>query len=261
MFEQHYFGLPILHFDTLERFRELACGVSTRAGARVGETFDLAPVRGPNRGANSTRWRRLALSLGLFDGLAPQLQVHGPDIVRVDAPDADFAKTSPADASFTARAGLGLLAFSADCPLVAVYAPGRAVGVAHASWRCTTTLIVKRLIERMADEVGCRPARMWAAVSPSAGPCCYEVGPEVYEAAGCLPQRDACFKHPTNSGDRPHFDLWEAAVQQMVAAGVPASHIELAEMCTICSDRFFSYRREGQGVGAFGLMIGRRRGY
>jgi YfiH family protein len=258
MIERHYFGLPLLHFPRLDPFSELGCAVTTRRGPS-GATFNLGPVRGPERGRRSDNWKRLGISLGLLGGVAPQLQVHGPDIVKVDGPAGDVHATPPADASFTARPGVGLLAFSADCPLVAVYDPGRAVGVAHASWRCTSTLIVQRLIERMADELDSRPRRMWAAISPSAGPCCYEVGPEVYASARDLPDREACFHRPRGAAGKHHFNLWEAATQQLVAAGVPRDHIDSAELCTICrSDTFFSYRREGESVGAFGLMIGRR---
>ncbi len=261
MIERIHGGLPLLHFELFERFGELACAVSTRRGPG-GAQFDLGPVRGPDRGANSAKWRRLADALGLA-GIAPQLQVHGRDVLRVDRQPGDFKSTPEADASFTAAAGLGLLAFSADCPLVAVYQPGRAVGVAHASWRCTTGLIVRRLIERMVGELDCRPGQMWAAISPSAGPCCYEVGEDVYEAAKSLPDRDACFRSAATrrgagSSGKRHFDLWQAARQQLLAAGLPPGQIETAGLCTICrNDLFFSFRREGPGVGSFGLMIGR----
>ena len=259
MIERLYFGLPLLHFETLDRFGELACAVSTRVGPR-GERFDLGPVRGPDRGRRAGNWKRLGFSLGLGGGLAPQLQVHGPDIIRVDAPGDDFGATRPGDASFTDRPGIGLLAFSADCPLVAVYDPGRAVGVAHASWRCTTTLIVQRLVQRMVAELGCRPGRMWSGISPSAGPCCYEVGPEVYESASRLPDRESCFTRSAGGGqEKFRFDLWRAAAQQLIAAGLGPQQIQPARLCTICrNDQFFSYRREGEGAGAFGLMIGRR---
>ncbi len=254
MIEREHDGLPLLHFEQFEPFDELACAVSTRRGPG-GFDFNLGPVRGPDRGARSANWRRLAEAIRLDGGLAPQLQVHENDIVRVtDA--GHFHDTPPADASFTDRVGLALLAFSADCPLVGVYAPGVGVGVAHASWRCTAGLIVQRLVERMVGELGCDPRRMWACMGPSAGPCCYEVGPEVREAAADLPDRDACF--PEVAG-RLHFDLWTAGRQQLEAAGLPGEQIEIAGLCTMChSDRFFSYRREGRGVGQFGLVIGRR---
>ena len=258
MIERYYFGLPLLHFGKLDPFAELGCAVSTRRGPG-GANFNLGPVRGPERGRRCDNWKRLGVSLGLLAGVAPQLQVHGPDIVKVDGPAGDFHATPPADASFTDRPGVGLLAFSADCPLVAVYEPGRAVGVAHASWRCTATLIVQRLVERMASELDCRPRRMWAAISPSAGPCCYEVGPEVFASAAELPDRAACFHRPRGPAGKHHFDLWQAAIQQLVGAGVPEKQIDTAGLCTIChNDQFFSYRREGENVGAFGLMIGRR---
>ncbi len=268
MIHRSHDGLLLLHFESFQRFGKLACAVSTRRGPG-GTDFNLGPVRGPDRGARWGNWRRMASALGL-PGIAAQHQVHECAVLRIGDDPPDFRTTPQADASFTDRVGVGLLAFSADCPLVVVAQPGRAVGVAHASWRCTTGLLVSALVRRMVEELDCRPQEMWAGISPSAGPCCYEVGQDVFAAAAALPDRAACFIAPddprsaatrraTGPGSgKSHFDLWEAARQQLAAAGVPPGHIETAGLCTLCrNDLFFSYRREGAGVGSFGLMIGR----
>ena len=254
MISQTIDGLPLLQFEILRPFDELACAISMRQGPG-GADFNLGPVRGPQRGERSANWRRLADTLGLRH-VWPQLQVHGGAIHYVTHRCDDILAVPEADASFTGLSGLGLLAFSADCPLVALYEPGRGVGVVHASWRSTVTRIVQRTVEAMTAQLGCAPGAMWSAIGPSAGPCCYEVGPEVFDAAAELPNRDACF---TEVDGRRHFDLWQAAEGQLRAAGLRPSHIQTAGVCTLCqTGRFFSYRQEGRGVGQFGLMVGRR---
>lgn len=148
------------------------------------------------------------------------------------------------------------MTFSADCPLIVAWDPAAPVlGLAHASWRCTTAGIVGRLIETMRS-LGADPGRICAGIGPSAGPCCYEVGDDVREAAAVIPDVDRLF--PERDG-QVYFDLWSANRAQLIAAGVPASSIAVASVCTMCqNDVFFSYRREGVGCGHFGLMAAMR---
>jgi YfiH family protein len=178
-------------------------------------------------------------------------QVHEPRIALVRSGDAG-GPLERCDAVVTAEAGRPLMTFSADCPLVLVHEPrAGCLGLAHAGWRNTVVQLARRLVERLRDEFGARPDRMLAGIGPSAGPERYEVGEEVYEAAGGLPDRERLFPR---AGGRMCFDLWAANRAQLVAAGVPAAAIEIAGVCTITdADTFFSYRREGPGCGLFAL--------
>jgi copper oxidase (laccase) domain-containing protein len=52
------------------------------------------------------------------------------------------------------------------------------------------------------------------------------------------------------------FDLWQANVDELILAGVPAGQIHLAGVCTICrADLFASYRVEGDRAGRFCAVI------
>ncbi len=179
-------------------------------------------------------------------------QVHGSRIA-VAGPMDPGGQLDGADGVATDQPSVTVLALSADCPLVLVCDPGRpAFGLVHAGWRGTLAGITRRLIRTMIDELHCSPDRMVAAISPSAGPCCYEVGQDVIDqAAGTLPDYDACF-HPRDN--RVYFDLWAANVAQLRAAGLAAERIDLAASCTICDNRFFSYRRDGAATGHAGLL-------
>ena len=93
-------------------------------------------------------------------------------------------------------------------------------------------------------------------MGPGAGPCCYEVQDDVYEAAAVLSARERCFQRRDG---RLYFDLWEANRTQLVDTGVAAEQIEAAGLCTLChNDVFYSYRREGAGCGHFALLAALR---
>ena len=106
-------------------------------------------------------------------------------------------------------------------------------------------------------EFGCEPDELIACVCPSAGPCCYEVGAEVRDAAvrGIGPHA-AGFFHPAPSG-KDHFDLWHANVDALTRAGIARQSIHVAGICTLCrNDLFPSHRREGEAAGRFAAVIG-----
>jgi len=181
-------------------------------------------------------------------------QVHGDTLHRVDSP----GLAGDGDGLVTDTPGLGVMCFSADCPIVLVAdSTTSAVGVAHASWRSTVKQVTRRLVDRLGDEFGCRPENLVAGICPSAGPCCYQVGPEVVDVAvrelGLMAER--FFR---TSGDRFIFDLWAANREQLLTAGVRPENIHTAGVCTICNnDTYPSYRSEKDAAGRFVAVIGR----
>jgi len=197
----------------------------------------------------------LAQRLGL-DAIAFCRQVHGTDVLAVSSGGA----AGEGDGLVTDTPGLGVMALGADCPLIlAADASGLAVGVAHASWRGTVASVATRLIETLAAEFGSRPSRVIACICPSAGPCCYEVGGEVLDAAvrGLGLGAERFFR--ARPGGKFLFDLWLANRDQLLRAGLPRRNVHTAGLCTICrNDLFPSHRREGPSAGRFAAVIGRR---
>jgi copper oxidase (laccase) domain-containing protein len=102
---------------------------------------------------------------------------------------------------------------------------------------------------------GVDPATLKAVICPSAGPCCYEVGPEVREAFATRFGRKAEPWFQAGS-TRPHLDLWKAATDQLAARGVSAANIAIQGTCTICGSGFPSFRRQGAQAGRFAAIIG-----
>lgn len=247
----HLFSIGAARYAQFERLRH-AAGLMHAFTTRPDDVSARSDALAPQRAA---RRARMARDLG-FDParLAWCVQVHDTRLAQVDARHAP-GPLEGFDALLTDLPATPLMTFSADCPLLLVHDPvRRAVGLAHASWRCTVARMAALLIERMRAAFGCDPARLLAGIGPSAGPCCYEVREDVRAAAADLPDHDALF--PRRNG-RMYFDLWEANRRQIAASGVPDSQIEVACFCTMCrTDVFYSFRREGPGCGHFGLMAG-----
>jgi len=158
------------------------------------------------------------------------------------------------DGLVTNRPGVPLILMSADCPLVCAYDPEhRVIGAVHSSWQGTVAHATTQMIRVMQQSFGSNPAAILAAISPSAGPCCYEVGEEVRRIARSkLAETDRYFPQ---QGGRMTFDLWAANRQQLLDAGVAPKHVETAGLCSMCDSRFWSHRRDGADAGRSALFI------
>jgi copper oxidase (laccase) domain-containing protein len=122
-------------------------------------------------------------------------------------------------------------------------------------------------VARMQAAFGSRPEDLVAAIGPSIGPCCYEVGADVIDAVTAafgehahelLVEPDMAsagsFRASVNE-DRKHFDLWRANEHALIAAGVPEHRIESSALCTSCrTDLFYSHRAEHGRTGRFGAL-------
>jgi YfiH family protein len=236
-------GWLVGRFAALDRLPGVRHAVTTRRGLDVREAAADRPAAA----------RQVARAVGL-DAAALCEQVHGADVLRVAAGGGG----GQADALVTDRLGLGLAGFSADCPLILVAdTEGPAVGIAHASWRGTVQRIARRLVEALAGDFGAEPSNLVACISPSAGPCCYEVGADVVAAAADGLGDDSERFFPRRAGRRC-FDLWSANRQELLAAGLRAENVHVAGVCTICRNELFpSYRAEGAAAGRFVALIGR----
>jgi copper oxidase (laccase) domain-containing protein len=124
---------------------------------------------------------------------------------------------------------------------------------------------------------GSRPADLLAAIGPSIGGCCYEVGVEVVvEFKSQFPNASEWFDE-LRTGDEPNplqwlnmappghqpppksvlLDLRKANRAQLLDAGLRAESIAVSDLCTACRrDLFFSYRKEAGTTGRLMSVIG-----
>ncbi len=91
---------------------------------------------------------------------------------------------------------------------------------------------------------------------PSIGPLSYEVGPEVAALAQLrLPHPAAALHYPNGPQANPHLDLWQANLQLLHQAGVPAEQCEQSAIDTARHTAdFFSHRAEEGRCGLFSLV-------
>jgi len=257
MISQTIGDLTLLRFERLSREPGLVHAVTTKPA-------NLAPHRGVARD-RAMYWRQRACEiLGVpFDKLTLPAQVHGADCLRIEDRDIGRGRDGRdtavpfVDGLITDRPGVPIALLSADCPLICAYDPDRpAIGAVHASWRGTVGGAAGQMVRLMQREFASDPARLHTALAPSAGPCCYEVSEDIRRVARTrLSNADACF---IERDSRLTFDLWTANRLQLIEAGVPADHIEVAGLCSICDPRLWSHRRDGPDAGRFTLFIALR---
>ncbi len=142
-----------------------------------------------------------------------------------------------------------LTVFGGDCPPVYIVDPKRkAAGLVHAGWKGTLGKIPQVAIAQMTVKFGCDPADMYAAIGPGICVDCYEMGDEVYDAFAAQWSREDADRilprYPAKEGrEKYHLDLREANRMTLLRAGVPADHIAVSNVCTMCNvDTFYSYR-------------------
>jgi YfiH family protein len=250
-------------------------GVSDVDGERV---LNLGAVEWDTRENVEENKRRFQAALGGKDlTLVALHQIHS-DVVR--SFDGAPTKQCKGDASATNRAGLLLGVRTADCcPVLVVDPQNRVVAAIHAGWRGTLARIVTKTIGQMQMEFGSRPQDLLAAIGPTIGGCCYEVGTEVASAFAAKFANASEFFDELRTGDEPNplqwlnmmppghqpppnkvlLDLKKANRAQLVEAGVREENIFVTKLCTSCNfDRLFSYRKEGAASGRLMAVIGIR---
>ncbi|MFH0981555.1 MAG: polyphenol oxidase family protein [Planctomycetota bacterium] len=243
---------------------DLLAGERRFVQAMTLRNMNMSLIGGGARAEAIQNRRALCDALELpFDRLTVAQQVHGCEVVPVDGALAGAGRESGAEAVayvdglYTRHALHPLLGLSADCPIIVLFDPDTpAVGVAHAGWRGTFAGIATRLTHALINSFGSKPARLLAAISPSAGPCCYEVREDVLRIVRTrCNEPDRFLRHEAR---RTYLDLWSANVAQLQAAGIPLERIDVAGLCTICDPRFCSYRRDGRATAHAGLLAALR---
>jgi polyphenol oxidase len=158
-------------------------------------------------------------------------QVHGTHVHHANGRD-ESDELPRADGIVVSERLTGASVLTADCVPVALGAEG-AVAMLHAGWRGLAAGVLENGVVAVRELVGTAP--IVAVVGPCAGACCYEVGPEVHAA------------HGASGRPRGPIDLRGIAHARLHAIGVAA----IADVggCTICDERWFSHRREGEAAG------------
>src|SRR5882762_617889 len=280
-------GLQVLQVPALNKLPWLIHGFSTLPGG-------VSPLDGKKvLNLGFTDWdprenvlenrRRFQSTLGANDlQLTSLKQIHSDVIHLFPATPHESCKGLPAavagDASVTNRPGLLLGVQTADCvPILLADPENRAVAAIHAGWRGTLARIAVKAIGQMQMHCRTKPADLLAAIGPSIGGCCYEVGTEVAiqfhsqfaDAPGWFDEfRTGDEPNPIQwlnmmpPGHQPPpqnvlLDLKKANSAQLLDAGLRLENIFVSDLCTMCRrDLLFSYRKEGAASGRLISVVG-----
>lgn len=215
------------------------------------ESLNLGRRWGDDPAAVEENLRRVAAA-GEFAPEALRLirQVHGAAAWRASA----LVEGAEGDALW-ARASDGPVVvgvMTADCvPVLLADRAATAVAAIHSGWRGTVANVVGATVKALAGD-GVEPADLVAAIGPCIEVEAFEVGDEVAS------QFDPAYVR-REPGSRPHVDLVAAVRAQLIASGVPSDSIERVGGCTHSHpERYFSYRRDGAGIGQMLAFVGFR---
>lgn len=226
---------------------------TTRRGGVSGGPFaslNLGVERGDDPDAVRANRARVCEALGLDPaGVRMLHQVHGVTVRRTGDGDrgrflGELRGWPEGDALVSEAPGEAVAVLGADCLPVLLWRRDRpAVAAAHAGWRGLVAGVLEEAVAALGE-----PALLGAAIGPGIGPCCYPVSSEVRE------------RFASRFGEAvvspPAVDLAAAARVALEGAGVPGSAIQGLEACTSCdADRFYSFRRDGEGSGRQGGLV------
>jgi YfiH family protein len=217
------------------------CALSTQRGGGV----SAAPYASLNVGdhvgdvpaAVAENRRRLKVAADLPAEPRWLAQVHGTRIADLDV----GASTAAADGAHTRQPGRVCAILTADClPLLFAAQSGEAVAAAHAGWRGLAGGVIEATVRALAVD----PPTLLVWLGPAIGPRHFEIGPEVRDEL-LRDDSGAQWAFTPNARGRYRADLVALARRRLARLGI--ERIYGGGECTYAySDRYFSYRRDGQ---------------
>jgi YfiH family protein len=221
----------------------VTAGITGR-GTEPGRGFDLGLWSDAPVGEVMSRWRGFRRELPEFSLVALGNQVHGVEVMNLDA-GRGWIQVEGIDGWITTARGILLTVTIADCIPVYLVVPGRGIALLHAGWRGTAGGILERGAEQLRGQIGCS----WSdiIIHCGVGICgpCYEVGSEVMRGCGVSAE-----------GEGPwHLDLRERLRDQARRLGL--TQITTSAWCS-AHDRtsFYSHRASGGTDGRMVAYIG-----
>ncbi len=217
--------------------------------SRIGGRSTEKPFASLNLGVNTKdlhyreNYEIVKKAMG-FDKIVFTKQLHTDVVEVVDETNAADCKNSfdyGVDGVVTNRKNLALCAFTADCVPVLLYDPTlEVIGAVHSGWRGTVKKISVNAVRLMEERFGCKPENIIAAIGPSIGKCCFEIG-----ADAAVMFEDS---HPKAYGDlvKPCGDKFFADVAGFIENDLKDCGLEKIDRSTVCTkcrnDLLFSHR-------------------
>ena len=199
-------------------------------------------------------------------------QVHGRAAVAVRRGDPAPPDDAEGDVLVSEDPDRAIAVRAADCvPILLADSRSGAVAAVHAGWRGTAAGAAGAAVDALRREFGAAPENLVAAIGPSIGPCCYEVGSSVVDAFAAAGHGrdliDRWFQSPPAAQGRfdsafakvrpsIRLDLPGANRDQLLLAGLVESNVHQSGLCTAMNvDVLTSYRVEKERAGRLAGVI------
>lgn len=248
-------GLKLLRFDVFRDETGLECAVSTRGGGASSGGYAGLNLGEESGDAPENVERNLALfcaALGAEPGrLARMRQRHTANVAVARG---GGAAAENVDALVTAETGVPLLAVSADCALTVFYDRVHgAAAVAHSGWRGALLDVYGAVLDVMRLNFGTEPGDVSAGVSPMISAANYPVREDFLKVLKSFYPGGADRPFLMLKEGRHFFNLRELLRLRLESLGV--RRYESMHLCTYSEkELFYSWRRDGEGTGRFGLL-------
>jgi purine-nucleoside/S-methyl-5'-thioadenosine phosphorylase / adenosine deaminase len=186
-------------------------------------------------------------------GITLLKQIHSDNVVLLSEPATETG-IKEGDALVTDIKGYGIAVATADCvPILLASKDARIVAAVHAGWRGTLNEIVVNTLYVIRDRYGIEPQYLKAAIGPSIGSCCYEVGEEV---GSLFSEKYADSSEYLLEKGHSKYILDLKTANKLLLSREGVYDIEVLDTCTKCSENFYSYRGDGNGTGRQLSVIG-----
>lgn len=163
--------------------------------------------------------------------------VHGTRVQQVPVSEARPLTFQQTDGIYTLDPSRVLTVTGADCfPIYVVDPVNRVIGLCHAGWRGVVAGILPELLTQITQKLYCKTENIRMVIGPGIRACHFEVKMDVWSKVPEAAQikRDG----------KTFVDLPSILKNQALECGMLPDHIEDLETCTVCDERYFSYRRD-----------------
>ncbi len=259
-------GPEFIQFNNLKRYGEeiIHCFTTRLGGMSSGECSSLNMGFNKNDSRENVMDNYLMLSENLGIDCKDMVfsnQVHDSKIKIVDESDRGKGICRESDIKgydglVTNKKGVALVTFYADCVPVFFYDfHKKVIALCHSGWRGTVKEIAKETVGAMTREYGCSPEDVEAAIGPSIGPCCFEVGAEVYGEFKSRAEWSQKYCNKTMDS-KWYINLQGIIKDTLLNSGINEKRICVSGVCTKCNkDVFFSHRGDKGKTGSLAAVM------
>jgi hypothetical protein len=175
-------------------------------------------------------------------GVSQSHGINGIQITKVS----DQYRSILIDADFliTNQCGYALAVNTADCVPIVLYDSGsQAVALIHAGWKGIAAGVIPVALKKIRQIFNSNIQHIEIFIGPCARSCCYEVQADIYQLfKKIFPFCDDIIHYKK---DKIFLDLIACIRYQCMQDGILIENMyQQFAFCTLCSERYCSYRRE-----------------